>query len=221
VLQVLELWEFDGVQLMSALQSLAWPLAVVILGMYGIYVFRRPIEGLMDRTQQIKAAGVEALTSAQVSHQQTERVRIDEVLKAYDSPMLRIREDEIVQQLNALKLSGPQERERVLVRHLATLLIAMDFDSKYRAIFGSQLLVLEQLNTRSEGATPQEIKPIYDQAAARSPDVYEGFSFDQWVAFLSHSQLVREESDRVYLTVAGREFLKYVVDRGYTFAKLY
>jgi hypothetical protein len=57
-------------------------------------------------------------------------------------------------------------------------------------------------------------------ATVLSPDFYANYSFDQWLNFMVAQVLVRvDNGDEVSITVAGREFLKSVVQQGLSFNK--
>jgi len=51
--------------------------------------------------------------------------------------------------------------------------------------------------------------PIFNKAAARFPEVYDGCGFERWVQFLEDLQLIVWTGHSVRLTQHGREFLEY------------
>ncbi len=63
------------------------------------------------------------------------------------------------------------------------------------------------------------LKPFYDTAANEYPNVYEKYSFDDWLRFLEGQVLLIRKGDMVEITMEGREFLKYLVDMRLTTVK--
>ena len=73
---------------------------------------------------------------------------------------------------------GP-DRERVLIRHLAGLMVVMMFERVYSLIWGSQIGVLQFLNSAGPaGVSAEFLRPWFDQAVAREPDAYAGDTLD-------------------------------------------
>jgi hypothetical protein len=108
------------------------------------------------------------------------------------------------------------------VQYLTTLaailtIIAL-FEKAYGTIWGSQLQLLQSLNS-----SPQSIesaRTFYDRAAQDFPAAYQHYSFEQWIGFLVESVLITKGSDNQFsITLRGRGFLRFIVDSGYSFAK--
>lgn len=101
---------------------------------------------------------------------------------------------------------------------LPALALAQGFERAYTLIWGSQISALQFLN--SAGTVPvQFLRPWFDQAAAREPEVYKGYTFDQWLGFLQASALVLRSGENVGISLEGREFLRYLLQQGYTLYK--
>lgn len=73
---------------------------------------------------------------------------------------------------------------------------------------------LRYLNPRDHGAKITEIVPFYELAKAEYTGWYENYPFDRWFGFLRTLNLANENDSVVFITVAGREFLKYLVAAG-------
>ena len=199
---------------------LNWPLAVVVLGVVAILAFRPQIARLIDRMQQIKAAGVAIQTaSAQAGSgsvvQESAPQAVEELRKMFDNQLVVQREELITADLNKRQVHGP-DREKFLLRIASAFLLVSQFESTYNLIFGSQLALLQQLNTLPLGMPIADARHFFDAACRSYPDFYKTYSFDQWMTFLQGQGLIlRPANDRVAITIAGREFLKYLVERGY------
>ena len=200
---------------------LNWPLAVVLLGVVAILVFRPQLARLIDRMQQIKAPGVAiqaaaAQTGSGSAAQESAPKAAEELRKMFDNQIVVEREELILTDLNKRQVHGP-DREKFLLRFASAISFAWQFENIYNLIFGSQLALLHQLNTMAPLGVPiADARRAFDAACRSYPDFYKTYSFDQWMAFLQGQALIlRSGNDRVSITVAGREFLKYLVERGY------
>jgi hypothetical protein len=76
------------------------------------------------------------------------------------------------------------------------------------------LALLRFLNPRRKGASLAELVPPYDAAKADYPLLYENYPFDKCLGFLQAFNLVAKQDSRVFITVAGCEFLKYLIAAG-------
>lgn len=202
------------------MEFLAWPAVVLILGTIALLLFRQPLIRLIDRASKIGKGGIEAVSTAQEAGIEVKPSPADELMKAFDNALLLQREKIIRDELDRLKGTSASERERILIRFLAASNLAMAFDRLYSLIWGSQIGVLQFLNTGApEVADVGRLNVWYEQAAARDPDVYKAYSFDQWLGFLQVAGLLRRDGERVEITLEGREFLKYLVQQGYPLYK--
>ncbi len=199
------------------LSIIAWPVVALLLGLVAIFVFRAPLSRFLDRAQEIGKTGIRASSSKQISDTAHNGPKADELLKSFDNVLLRNRETLILNHLSNSKIEEAAERERVLVRFLAGVGIALYFERTYAAIWGSQIAALQFLNEAGEGGIdPELLRPWYDQAAAQNLELYANYQFDRWLGFLETSLLVTKAQGRVIITLEGREFLKFIVHQGYT-----
>ena len=198
---------------------LAWPLVVLIIALVCIFYYRKPFERLLDRTSKIGKGGLETSTSASAQETGIERAKsgVEDLLAPFENAFLVEAEEAIRRDLDGRRVGNPADRERVLIRHLAGLQIATHFDRIYNWIFGSQLSLLQQLN--SQPSTKEDVKAHYDFAIILEPDFYANYSFEQWLQFLLTQTLIRIENETINITVAGREFLKFVVQEGRSFIR--
>jgi hypothetical protein len=59
------------------------------------------------------------------------------------------------------------------------------------------------------GISAALLHPIFKKAAARFPEIYDGYSFLQWLEFLEETQLISWDDETVSLTPPGGAFLRY------------
>jgi len=181
-------------------------------------MFRKPLERLLDRTKKIGKTGLDATAVAQETSIERVPNGAEQLLARFDNALLVEQENAIRQDLNSNRVDNSAERERVLVRHLAATMIYSRFERTYQFIFGSQISMLQELN--SGGTLHRDgLKTNYDVATMFSPDFYSSYSFEQWLQFMISQVLVRVDGEFVSITVGGRAFLKFIVEEGKSFSK--
>lgn len=202
----------------TCLQS--WPAVALVFGVIALMLFRKPALAFLDRTHEVGVGNVR-LSARPPERQQAEAPpdlsKTEKLASTFQSPVLIETEQFILKELNA-ESNLPAEREKILVKHLAALGIALSFERTYRIIFGSQISLLNLLAT----VPPQgieNVRPFYEQAKSKDAGLYGQFTFVQWLGFLEESALVTKQAEKITITVRGKEFLKYLIDAGYTTAK--
>lgn len=190
-------------------------MAVVLIFVAFFIIFRKQIIKLFPRIRSI-GKGLVALDS----EQQKSKVEVDPqkeaeaLMRQFDNALIREVEDIIKEEFNKKKLLGA-EGIPVLIRSVAALSIAYAFSETYRIIWGSQLSLLDYLNTQK----PQPVvalRAFYNLGATQYPLYYTGYSFEQWLGFLKDQLLIREDAGLIGITIRGREFLTYLTNAGLT-----
>lgn len=203
------------------MQYIAWPIAALIFGLVFIFVFKKPISSLCMRLQKISKDGIQA-GSIEQSQEINKKSSADELMKAFDSAVLLEGETLIKKDLESRGLSD-KEAIDVLSRHLAATQLALRFEGVYSAIWGSQIGVLKNLNSKApNGDTAENIKSAYyDVAATFYPKIYGDYPFEAYLQFLISRTLIIK-TDRGYgLTNFGRDFLIYLVQSGKNESRAY
>lgn len=201
------------------MEFLAWPAAVVILGIAAMLFFRKPLTQFIGRAIEMGPKGIRAGSpTAQEVGTAVRPSPADELLRAFDNALLVQQENYIRAELERLNITQVTERERVLIRLLAAVAIVSAFERTYSLIWGSQLGLLQFLNSAGTVAA-DVLRPLYDLAAATEPELYRNYSFDQWLGFLEQSLLIARTDNTVSIMLQGREFLKYLLHQGYSLYK--
>lgn len=193
----------------EVLSAVAWPVVGLILGLVFLLKFRAELASLIGRTQKFGKGLVDF--EGQQAQPKDDHKAVEEFLKTFDNPMVVENEKLILKGLEEKKITNPEDREKALLRSLAATGVVLHFERAHSSIWASQLGGLHFLNPRAEGADVSELVPFYDQAKAQFPPLYENYTFAQWLGFLELQSLIAKKDTRVYISVAGREFLKYLV----------
>ena len=106
----------------------------------------------------------------------------------------------------------------VLLDEAAGAVVAMRNERIYREIFGSQIRLLQLLNSEPS-IDIAKAKALYDVAKAGNPDAYNGFPFDRWLAFHMGWKLIEVLGQQVSITLDGRAFLSFISDNKLSMVK--
>ena len=193
-------------------------ITVAIVAISFFLIFRKQIMQLFSRVKSIGPSGVSLDLAEQKSKPEVDpRAEAESLMRQLDNILIRETEDNIKAELKKRNLLGV-EVVPVLIRYLAGLSIAYNFSEIYRIIFGSQLNLLDYLNTRSSQPI-EALKAFYNSVASVYP-LYKEYSFEQWLGYLKSQLLIRDDSGSISITVKGREFLGFLTQLGLTRNKI-
>jgi hypothetical protein len=199
---------------------MTWPiciaLAIIIVCLAFMLIFRKEIQSLLNRTKTVKYGGGEIQTENPSQEPiNATASSTDAIMKKFDNPLLREQEEIINENL---KKDGilQADKEKVLIRYLALTHFELSFLRIESAIWGSQIYILEELNDRrTSGSSKESIKiNHYDDAVKKWPERFVGYTFDMYLDFLKSSNLVLERDGNLYITNLGVEFLQYLAKIG-------
>ena len=107
-----------------------------------------------------------------------------------------------------------------MIHGLASLNIQLSHERTYRAIFGNEIIALARMN-ETGGAIVETLKQIYSDAATKYPELYNTYTYENWLAYLVNSNLAFQKENHYETTPYGRGFLKYMIDMHLSVAKAY
>ena len=142
------------------------------------------------------------------------RKAADDLLTQLNVNQYYLAQQEMVKkELEQRSLPIDSDTARVLLSYTGALFIALDFERIYSSIWGSQISILNFLNTRiSAGRT--EIQLYYEVSETLYPEVFKTYPFEKYIAFLVSQGLVQQDADVYTITLKGRTFLLYLVNQG-------
>ena len=201
--------------LLPVCQTGIWAAMVYLLGAKALKQFEQTISRTLDRLKKAGPAEFEPITS---STQLTVAVDPEEAASALPEAT----QPDSLQAYFECKLKetlppgSPAERETFLLRGLASMQIAWLLETLNFLIYGSQLVLVDRAKS---GPVPLETaRGIYEAAESLYPDFYKTYAFEGWLFWLTDvAKLLRQDDVSIVLTDEGREFLKYVITRGYSF----
>lgn len=195
------------------MEHIAWPAIVLIIALTSIFLFRREVSGLIGRIRSISKEGITTSAAEQIHKAAIEKPSSsDELMRAFDRISLRQQEDLIKRDLTDKGLENNSEAAKVLIRHLAATQLALFFERVNAIIWGSQINILQHLNAKVEGDTRDAVKSYYDIAATIHPDLFQAYSFENYLNFLIGYGLITESTSRLYITQLGQDFLIFIAE---------
>ncbi len=225
------------------LKAIAWPIVTLVLCGSLIWILRNKLPAMFDRISGFKlnkdgleANLVVAATSLQLEAKPPEAglsetvatfprettsselnleaaQRLKEVRNIYVTPIVQEQESLIRADIERLKIS-PSELSDLLIKHLAVTQLALRAETVYRTIFGSQITLLKTANMLGPRSRAQLLQ-FYEETKVKFPALYGAYSFEQYLHYLTSQGLLLEQPAGQYvITVAGKEFLKWLAEIG-------
>lgn len=230
---------------MEIVKILIWPGIVLVLGETALFMVKTPLRDLINRLRDIKAdkTGLQlSATAASVQQIETKMPELglgdsptpiketsptryaeeltpelgnhlEEVRKFDVMPVVKEQESLIKADIEKLKIN-PAEVVDILIKQLAVIRLQLRAETVYRTIYGSQILVLRGLNLAGPRSRA-ELLQYYESTKAKFPNLYNTYSFEQYIAYLIAQGLMTEHAPGVFsITSIGKEFLKWIIEVG-------
>jgi hypothetical protein len=92
----------------------------------------------------------------------------------------------------------------------SVLSIALAFDPDHALVWETQVPMLQLVaESGRRGISVTHLREAYFESACHYPEIYDGFTFEQWLEFLEDARLVTRTGKQVLLTSKGRDLLHY------------
>jgi hypothetical protein len=92
----------------------------------------------------------------------------------------------------------------------ALLSIAEAFDPIYSVLWEAPIAALRLIDSAGvSGIHAARLRSIYEEAAARFPEIYDGCGFGPWLQFLEDTQMISWNGAHLVLTPDGQTFLRF------------
>lgn len=200
----------DQKTILEIINIFKWPLLVFII----VLLFLKPLKALINRITNIGYGDKSIQASNQIAADEEatrEWSRVERALGLFRPETIEMFENAVKKETSYEDLPTAQEKIERLKNYSVILYVIKHFESIYSSIFGSQIRILEKLNTLNPETT-ESLKVFYDNAKERYPDFYEDYTYEQYLNFLFSFNLIREDEGKVSLTILGIDFLKYLAE---------
>lgn len=198
--------------IVALLEATDWYHCVLLFAVIFILVFHKSIRDLMARIKTIDKFGVKMETGAQ---QKTESLQNAKHLlnTVVSSKLLSRIEDNIKFELNDKNLETSGATISVLIRYLAASRIATEFEQIYNPIFGSQILLLRELNEVGDlGISEEHVRAYFDSMRSRFLHPINTWTMEKYLKLLLESELICARDDIYRITYVGIEYLEWMVN---------
>ena len=186
--------------------------AVYKIGRYAVDKFEGLIPRTVDRLRRLGSAEFDP-TPNKLLPQDEAPPTVD--TRALPTPATSLEQRYVTQLETWIQQIPADEREGRLKSELATWQISFHFEFVNSNIMGSQLSLLKAAN--SHPIPLEQVRAGYDGFAAANPQLYSNYPYERWLAWLRDAaRCVNDNQGFVVITEEGREFLNYLVKRGYT-----
>ena len=215
---------------MEILKILIWPITVIIIVVIIIILLKKSIQDLLARITKLKYGETvaevsqnrqEASEKSLLLQNQTDKPNenIEKALGIFSKPTID-KAKEIVENVTLLKqITDPIKKIEILTKYSEAIYLIHSFELLYNSIFGSQLYILDFVNTNNT-QTKDQLQVFYNTAKDKNPEFYEDFHYDEYFNFLTgHELLIINQDKTCSITWLGRDFLKYLIETGKTINK--
>lgn len=195
----------------------SWPFWLCLVIIVALILFRKELSDLIKRVRRIGKDHIDASGSLEQKSQPSAdpKQAADELLAQINvNPYHREAQQLLETELKSKNLAIDSETARVLLGLATGLWIAVDFQRIYSIIWGSQIELLNFVNSRTF-ATAEELQTYYTIAAIQYPDTYASYTFDEYLNFLQSQLLLRVDNGEYRITLKGRSFLLFLVSQGF------
>jgi hypothetical protein len=200
------------------LLATSWPFWLSIVLIVFLVIFRSGIASLIVRIRSIGTKGVAVRDHLEQKPQPATdpREAADQLLTQLNvNQYVLAQQQAIVADLKAKNLPIDSETARVLLGYTSALFVALNFERIYSSIWGSQLMILNFLNSRIS-VSRGELQPYYEIGRITNPEAFESYPFETYIDFLLSQGLIQQQGDRCSITPKGRTFLIHLVNQGLT-----
>jgi hypothetical protein len=200
----------QGINWVEIIDTVKWPILVLIV----VLIFVKPIKNFLYRMTKI-GYGDKALEATQQAVSKTRQERehnvVDRALGLFRPETIESFSEMVKSESDISKLKDDGAKVERLLNYSTIIYIMKHFDNIYSNIFGSQIRLLETLNTL-QPETKESLKFHFDSANKYHPNFYKNYSYDRYLKFLYYYNLIREDNGNIGITILGVDFLKYITE---------
>lgn len=190
--------------------TLKWPIVVLIILLFLL----KPIKSLINRITKVGYGDKSLEATKQNVTQKIEEQEIsaiDRAIGLFRSETIDTFTSSVEVETELGQLKSDKEKVDRLKNYSTIIYIMRHFDSIYSSIFGSQIRILERLNTL-QPETRETLKFYYDNAQKYNPKFYENYPYEDFLNFMFSFNLIREDDGNIGITILGVDFLKYLTE---------
>ena len=161
--------------------TLKWPLVIIIV----ILIFRKPLVDLINRVTKVGYGNKSLEAKQQAAEKKTKEIsHIERIMAQFLPETIDSFKEDIATETEVEKLKSAEEKIDRLTNYSCVIYILRNYDTIYNSIFGSQIRILEHMNSHAE-QTRESIKFLYDNAKKIIRNFIRTMAMNSiWVFFL-------------------------------------
>lgn len=213
---------------LEVMKIVIWPIVVIIC----FLALKKTIIDLINRINKIGYGNLAAETSPQQNKNQDKTLLeksklvekndiVEKTLGLFSPETLDKAIEMIDNESKVNEIKDVNDKAEVLHKYSQALYLIITFERTYNLLFGSQLYIIQRVNTTTS-ETKTSLKRFYDDVHKLYPEFYETYSYDDYFAYLIKSNLIiLLDNDSCQITFLGKDLLKYLVETGQPLNKRY
>jgi len=191
-----------------------WPITVLLMFIIIIIIFYKPLRSFLERINSLKLPyGIESSIKQDTINLKKSDTIAEEILKVFDNQLMILQEQRIRANISLDKIQTPDDKIKVLLKYLTGMTINALFEKVYYYIYGTQIQLLESINSKPEGELKSNLKMYFDKSVEMQP-IPEDSNYDSYLNFLKYYDLIEFTDDRIKISLTGREFLAFLIYTG-------
>jgi hypothetical protein len=205
--------------ILQVVDVLKWPVLVLIV----VLIIKKPIVDLINRITKIGHGGTSLEAEQQKAAEKQEKRQVsnvDRALGLFREETVDFFKSAVLQETNLESIKSDKEKVDHLVNYSIAIYIIKHYEMLYNSIYGSQISILQQLNTFAS-ENNETLKRFYNYASEQNPKFYDSYPFEDYIGFLYSFNLIVVEDGNVKITILGIDFLKYLTETSKSLNKRY
>ena len=187
------------------MEYLAWPAVVLVIALVFIFAFRKQISSFISGLHKLDLPGVKASTNQVSANTIESNKTAEKLMKAFDNQLLLDQEKKITEAMELRNITEEKEKVKILIRYLASSALTIQFEQIYNSIYGSQILLLEDINSKYNGEEQEILRKYYDLYLNRLIGVPANYTYENYLKYLSTYELITINNNMVQITQRGRD----------------
>ena len=194
----------------------AWPAVVLI----SVVLLRKQIPKIVRAIKSLKAGPFEAEFNPPGQPQGTQiskAVELEKFMPSSDKSGMRSELENLINN-QLTEIEGKEDQVKVLVSNLAKSQLEFQYMDVYRTIYGSQILLLDDLNVLHKVSLSKATE-YYEAAKNLHPAMYTQYTFEQYIGYMIGAKLVKRVELEIAIDKKGLAFLVWLAEVGYSKAR--
>lgn len=181
-------------------------------------MFRTDIKNLLRRTKKIDKDGLTTVSEAehQKSINEKDGNALFELLEFVgNSVIIKDAEKSITGDLAKRGINDSDDKIKVLTKYLAATQLLLNLEQIHISMFGSQISLLKNLNSRRvDGGSIEYLQIHFDHVQSTHEDSFKEWDLDLYKRYLLDNKLMVYINEKYHITELGIEYLTWIIRYG-------